>query len=91
MSIRSRIGIFPEGTTRKENGAFWGTFDDTFIRLAKKHDSWIQPITIVWKGNSKKIPIVNFGEAFKVSNMTEEEAMEKYMRIQEQSYRECIK
>lgn len=91
LSIKSRIGIFPEGTTRKENGDFWGTFDDTFIRLAQKHDSWIQPITIVWKGTSKKIPIVNFGEAFKASNMTVEEAMQKYMRIQEQSYRECIK
>lgn len=91
LSIQSRIGIFPEGTTRKENGAFWGTFDDTFIRLAQKHNSWIQPITIVWNGTSKKIPIVNFGEAFKASNMTVEEAMEKFMRIQEQSYRECIK
>lgn len=90
LSIKSRIGIFPEGTTREENGAFWGTFDDTFIRLAQKHDSWIQPITIVWKGTSKKRPIVNFGEAFKASNMTVEEAMEKYMWILEHSYRECI-
>ena len=91
LSIQSRVGIFPEGTTRKENGAFWGTFDDTFIRLAKKHDSWIQPITIVWKGSSKRIPIVCFGEAFKVNNMTVEEAMKKYMEIQELSYKECTK
>lgn len=87
LSIKSNVGIFPEGTTRKINGEFFGEFDDSFIRLAKKNDSWIQPILILWGNDStKKKVVVNFGNPFKVGKMTVEEAMKHYLEIQ----RNCL-
>lgn len=79
LSVNGCVGIFPEGTTRKENGNFWGEFDDTFVRVAKKNNAWIQPITIMWR---EKRVVVNFGKAFKVGNMTIEEALQYYLEIQ---------
>lgn len=90
LKNKQYIGIFPEGTTRKENGADFGTFDPAFIALARRNDSWIQPITILWikkLGLDNKV-IINFGKPFKPTNMTKEEAYEKYISIQISSFKE---
>lgn len=78
------VGIFPEGTTRKKPGEEFGTFDPSFITLAKKNDSWIQPITTLWikeKGVKNKV-VVNFGKPFKVGNMDNTTAYELYLKEQ---------
>ncbi|MDO4966530.1 MAG: 1-acyl-sn-glycerol-3-phosphate acyltransferase [Lachnospiraceae bacterium] len=77
------VGIFPEGTTNRKSGDF-GTFDPAFLTLAKKNNSWIQPITLFWtneKRNKHKV-IVNIGKRFKVSNLDIKEAYDIYMHEQ---------
>ena len=91
MKNGSKVGIFAEGTTRREPGKEFGTFDDGFIMLAKTSDAWIQPITNYWiKDDSieNKI-IINFGKPFKVDKMSVEEAMQHFMEIQENNLQEC--
>lgn len=86
LNNRFKLGIFPEGTIRREEGRDFGNFDSSFIVLAKKNDAWIQPVTILWKNSirsKKSIPIVNFGKPFKVGNMSVAEAMEFYLMQQE--------
>lgn len=78
------IGIFPEGTTSRPQDADFGVFDPAFIALAKRNNAWIQPITILWikEVNIPQKLIVNFGEPFKVSQLSKEEAYDKYVSIQ---------
>lgn len=90
LNINSDIGIFAEGTTRRPLGADFGTFDDAFLLLAKKTDSWVQPITTLWideKDIENKV-IINIGDPFKVGNMSKEEALKKFLIIQENSLEE---
>lgn len=90
LKNKQYIGIFPEGTTRKEEGEDFGTFDPAFIALAKRNDSWVQPITIFWikdLGLDNKV-IINYGKPFKATNMTREEAYDKYINIQIDSMNE---
>ena len=90
LKIHQKIGIFGEGTTRRPEGQDFGTFDDSFILMARRNNSWIQPITTLWikeLGLKPKV-IINFGEPFKVGNMTTEEAMEHFMKIQKESLEE---
>lgn len=85
LKIRSKLGIFPEGTIRRAEGAEFGSFDSSFIVLAKQNNAWIQPITILWKskaGLKRKNPIVNFGTPFRVGEMSVEEAMQYYLTQQ---------
>lgn len=84
LKINSSIGIFAEGTTRRPEGHDFGTFDDAFLLLSEQTGAWIQPVTTLWireLGLSAKV-IVNFGEAFKVENLTIPEAMEHFLKIQ---------
>lgn len=84
LKNKQYIGIFPEGTTRKENGEDFGTFDPSFIALARRNDSWIQPITVLWIKDlelDNKV-IINYGKPFKATNMTKDEAYDKYINIQ---------
>lgn len=93
LRINSQIGIFGEGTTRRPEGQDFGTFDDSFLLLAKRNNSWIQPITSLWIKDLKlknKV-IINFGEPFKVENMSIDEAMTKFLKIQEISLQENVK
>ena len=90
LRIRQKVGIFPEGTTRRPPGKEFGTFDDAFLLLAKKTDSWVQPITTLW---IREVPvrakvIINFGKPFKVGTLKKEEAMEHYLQIQYQGLQE---
>ena len=90
LKINQKIGIFGEGTTKRPEGQDFGTFDDSFILMAKKNNSWIQPITTLWikeLGLKPKV-IINFGEPFKVGNMTIEEAMEHFLKIQRENLEE---
>ena len=85
-----RIGIFAEGTTRREKGQNFGKFDVSFLRLAKRNDSWIQPITMLWVescGKRSKV-IVNFGRPFQVGAMNIEEAMKCFMEMQRRQLEE---
>ena len=90
LKINSDIGIFAEGTTRRPLGADFGTFDDAFLLLAKKTDSWVQPITTLWideKDIENKV-IINIGDPFKVGDMSKEEALKRFLIIQENSLEE---
>lgn len=89
LKNKQYVGIFPEGTTNKSKDVDFGVFDTSFINLAKKSDAWIQPITMLWIKDLdiKHKAIVNFGKPFKVSELTIEEAYNKYLNIQI----ECLK
>lgn len=93
LKINSRVGIFSEGTTKRPEGKTFGTFDSGFILLAKQSHALIQPVTTVWteKGRRGSKVIVNFGEAFRADDMSIEEAMDHYMRIQERSMNENLR
>ena len=58
--------------------------------MAKKRGSYVQPITILWikELNMDEKVIINFGKPFKTDNMSYDEALEKYLEIQEVSMRE---
>lgn len=89
LRVSQKIGIFGEGTTRREEGADFGTFDDSIVGLAKGTDAWIQPITVYWATiRKKKQIIINFGEAFKVENT--KTAMAVFLEIQRQCLQENI-
>lgn len=85
-----KIGIFAEGTTKRPAGKDFGVFDDAFLRLAKRNRSWIQPIILLWTehSNAKSRVIVNFGKPFRVGNMSIDEGMRHFMKIQEMGLEE---
>lgn len=85
-----KIGIFAEGTTRRPAGQDFGCFDDSFLRLAKKTEAWVQPVTIFWPEPFKKgnRVILNFGRPFQLKDMKIEEAMHHYLEIQRNALRE---
>lgn len=87
LKIKSNLGIFPEGTTRRPEGSEFGTFDSSFLTLASKTEAIVQPITILWikELNLKHKLIINFGESFKVENKKTKEAYDKFLQIQENS------
>jgi len=90
LKIKSKIGIFPEGTTRKQADCDFGIFDESFILMAKRNCSVIQPITINWIQDKKvksKI-VVNFGKIFDPKNMSVKEAMERFMQVQNENLKE---
>lgn len=80
-----KVGIFPEGTTKRQEGKEFGIFNNAFMRLAKINKAWIQPITLLWvKGDNKKSKvIVNFGKAFLMGDMSIDEGMSYFMEIQQ--------
>ncbi len=90
LVIKQKLGIFPEGTTRKGPGREFGDFDDGFVKIAKKTNAYIQPITSLWINELKlknKI-IINFSKPFKIENMEIKEALDFYRKIQENSLEE---
>lgn len=78
------VGIFPEGTTNKDKTKDFGVFDPNFLTLAKKNNSWIQPVNVLWIKdlNIDNKLILNFGIPFKVNDKTIEEALKMYLDIQ---------
>lgn len=77
-----------QGTTRRKEGQEFGNFDRSFIVHAKKTNSVVCPITVLWTGCKRNKIVVNFGKAFYVEEMTEDEAMEKFMKIQREGLEE---
>lgn len=91
LKLGEPVGIFGEGTTNKEiDKKDFNKFCDTFLRLANSSDAWVQPVTCLWLDDikSKHKVIVNYGEPFKVKNMTIEDSMDYFMKIQNQSLNE---
>lgn len=90
LKAGASIGIFPEGTTNKEPDIkdFY-SFDDSFLRLAKRNDAVVQPITGVWikdlQINNKVI--FKVGKPFKVCGSIDE-AMALYVDEQKQNIEE---
>lgn len=74
------IGIFPEGTRNKTDN-FLLRFKTGAVSMAKKTDAYIVPFGLTgdYKFRSKNLT-VRYGEPFKVSDMTNEEANEKLYR-----------
>lgn len=70
LRAKQPVGIFPEGTIKRPEGAEFGTFDRSFLVLAHKTSSWVQPVTTLWTKRSGKTPkvIINFGSPFQVKN-----------------------
>lgn len=91
LKLNQQIGIFAEGSTRRPEGQDFGTFDDSFLVLAKKNGVIVRPITSIWLKDLKlknKL-IVNFGEPFYVEkDMSIEDAMSKFRQIQINSLKE---
>lgn len=82
LQLGYKIGIFPEGTTRRPKAFDFGEFDPSFLTMANISDSFIQPITLMWIGtNFHKRIIVNFGKAFKVKDRRDE-VMKKFIAVQ---------
>lgn len=86
LKNKQYIGIFPEGTTNKSNTDDFGDFDSTFIKIAQKNNAYIQPITIFWSKDNQVI--VNIGSLLDVSQITVEEAYDKYITIQKKQLNE---
>lgn len=90
LNANQPIGIFPEGTIRRPAGVNFGTFDNSFLALARKTDAWVQPITTLWINELHKRAkvIINFGMPFQVKDMTAEEAYDYYLKVQKCSLEE---
>lgn len=84
------VGIFPEGTTNKDKSKDFGVFDPNFLTLAKKNNSWIQPINVLWIKdlNIEHKIILNFGKPFKINDKTIDEALKMYLNTQYTSLKE---
>lgn len=84
-----RIGIFPEGTTRRPEGQDFGEFDESFIALAKKNSAYIQPITIIWfKDWVGKRACINFGQAIEAGNKEKNEMLKEFAAVQRELLQE---
>lgn len=88
LKIRSKIGIFAEGTTRRPERNDFGTFDPSFILLAKKNKAVIQPITVLWTIDKKQKIIVNLGESILPEKLSVEETMKLFLETQTRCLRE---
>lgn len=82
------VGIFPEGTTRKTKGNFWGEIDPSFVELAKRNNALIQPILIFW--TEKRRPIVDFGRIIETQERSNDEIYREYIQIQQNALSECM-
>lgn len=96
LSIKERVGIFPEGTTRKVDFKFFNEFDENFLVLAKKSKAYVQPIGILWirEFGLENEVIINVGEPFVMDDISKEDGMIKYYEVQDQMYWEnvtCLK
>lgn len=87
LKAKEAVGIFPEGTTRRNAGDEFGTFDSSFFAIAKAGNGIIQPINILWGENKSKV-VINFGRAFSVDNDSIEHKMYKFMRLQKRMLEE---
>ena len=87
LKAKEAVGIFPEGTTRRNVGDEFGTFDSSFFAIAQTGNGIIQPINILWGENKRKV-VVNFGRAFPVDNDSIEHKMYKFMRLQKRMLEE---
>ena len=82
------IGIFPEGTTRKDGDNFFGSFDKGFAELAHRNNAAVQPILIYWT-KDKKIPVVNFGKTISPCAISAEDIYAKYISEMNNLLYEC--
>lgn len=74
------IGIFPEGT-RNKTDAFLLPFKYGAVSMAQKADATIVPFAVTDKYEKGGNLMVRFGEPFKVTDMTLEEANEKLFNV----------
>ena len=74
------IGIFPEGT-RNKTDAFLLPFKYGAVSMAQKADATIVPFAVTGKYEKGGNLMVRFGEPFKVTDMTKEEANEKLFNV----------
>ena len=74
------IGIFPEGT-RNKTDAFLLPFKYGAVSMAQKADATIVPFAVTGKYEKGGNLLVRFGEPFKVTDMTKEEANEKLFNV----------
>lgn len=82
-NIKGKIGIFPEGTTLKNQEIDFGKFEDSFIKLAVSTNAIIQPISILWfEKMGKQRCIVNFGEAIDVKKYSVMQIMDIFIETQ---------
>ncbi len=88
LKANQAVGIFAEGTTRRPKDSDFGTFDPTFLHLAKRTKALVQPITIYWYGEGKRVAI-HVGEAFAMVDMKEGE--QRFLRMQREGLAEIKK
>ena len=80
MKKGGAIGIFPEGT-RNKTDAFLLPFKYGAVSMAQKADATIVPFAVTGKYENGGNLLVRFGEPFKVTDMTKEEANEKLFNV----------
>ena len=74
------VGIFPEGT-RNKTDAFLLPFKYGAVSMAKKADATIVPFAVTGKYEKGGNLMVRFGEPFKVTDMTLEDANDKLFNV----------
>lgn len=74
------VGIFPEGT-RNKTDAFLLPFKFGAVSMAQKADATLVPFAVTGKYEKNGNLTVRFGEPFKVTDMSLEEANEKLFNI----------
>ncbi|MEE1028488.1 MAG: 1-acyl-sn-glycerol-3-phosphate acyltransferase [Agathobacter sp.] len=84
LKINKKIGIFPEGTTSRPEGEEFGEFDPSFVQIAKKTKTKIQPITLYWfeDKKGKKRPVINFASTIDVTGKKVDEIYQEYLDVQ---------
>lgn len=90
LGIGERVGIFPEGTTKRPENKDFGDFDSSFLTIAHNSNAYIQPITILWTENQrgKKLVALNFRPAFRVEEKSSEVYMEYFLKEQMEGMKE---
>ena len=79
------VGIFPEGTTRKQGDNFFGTFDSGFAELSISNNAVKQPVLLYWA----KRPIIYWGQVIVPENKDVDGIMKRYEEIQNQGLMLC--
>lgn len=90
LQANKKLGIFPEGTTNRPDGADFGVFDPSFILMATKTNANIVPITMYWFRDNfdKKRVILNFGKEINVSGKTKAQIYDEYLNVQKKQLEE---
>ena len=83
--IKGKVGIFPEGTTLKNDEMDFNVFHDSFVKMAALTNAVIQPVNIYWfRYRNKLKPIVNLGDILVVQKTNMSSVYDEFMQCQKE-------